>query len=52
MNNNKKQKKHNLVLWSKIGSFFEEYCGDTDQHFDECFEFDWNCSKVINNFIL
>ncbi|CAD8172456.1 unnamed protein product [Paramecium pentaurelia] len=40
------RKQAHLIKWNKDDSIFRPYIGDTEELLNECFEFDWNSSKI------
>lgn len=35
-----------MVVWSKEESLFRTYQGDTEEHLENCFQFDWECGQI------
>ncbi len=40
------RKQAHIVAWHKEDSIFRPFVGDSEDLLNECFEFDWNSSKV------
>ncbi|CAD8162810.1 unnamed protein product [Paramecium octaurelia] len=40
------RKQAHLITWHKEDSIFRPFVGDTEELLTECFEFDWNSSKI------